>query len=663
MQAVKIIAFGSLASLALACGKWARTNDQSVETITTPSYPQVPDDVFSLTSKKPDTTYRTTMLIINEGADPDLLGEVINASVYSREVFASARKFEIDHDYLQLYSDTGLELETVEMMKRDLSSFELRELQKNPMTLEERKVQIKAWFENELASLPFDPSQRSQFDVSWGAYCEAKIVEWAANSNFAASTYKEIPSPQPLCADYYTQNGFFQGSSCQNPKGGNYFSCLWQEGVGKTRWFQDPSPLPANATPEENEAWLKRQAEIGQKKALLRDLLSKSVDGFQKVLALDPSKVSINSNPVKNKVNPNFFVSIFTEQLPKEPGNNVTWCSVPPFGIKDRSLSGICTLFGLAPLEQSPASWIDAFENRSGDDASVTIPKPLDPRQPSLQEYLRYLGERDKGRTAESDRLFHLVLQSPAPLETPSFEGAGAEFKGRLEAIRAVLAPVLYGSLDEDARAEKELRQRNIEYREAKIAALQNEMRSIEEQTESALNRGLKATNAPAVAHGFLEIRFHFKQIGTILVGEFWHKDIEVGSKPQGLFRGCFDLNRNEATDCPENLASSDEEGIRVFPAKVERNLETGQINMVMLVDEPEAVALVEKPRVKPESGETPNYFLDLGSESFKGRQLRFEIYPNRLKESLDIITGKVFIEEGENILYEGGISGWELWE
>lgn len=662
MHSLHILAIGSLATLGISCGKWARTSDQRVEALTVPAYPQISDDVFSLTSKKPDTTYRTTMLIINEGADPVLLGEVINASVYSREVFASARRFENEHDFKELYSDSGLELKAVEMMKKDLSTFELRELQKNPMTVEERKVNIKGWLESELNSLPLDQGQRNEFNAAWGAYCEAKIIEWAANSNFAASRYQELPSPQMLCSDYYASAGLLQGASCQNPRSGNYFSCLWKEGVAKTRWFQDLTPPAPSSAPEELATWSTQRDEMVKKQALLEELLTTSIDGFQKVLALDPSKVSINSNPVKNKVNSNFFVSIFTQQLAKEPGNNVTWCSVPPFGIKDRSLSGICTLFGMAAVEPSPATWIDAFEGRSEGDIAFTFPATSENGRPSFQQFLRYLGERDKGRTSEGDRLFHQVLQSPKPMETPSFDSAGEEFKSQLEMLRSQLAQVLYGSLDEDARAEKESRMRNIEYREAKIAEMQSEMRAIELQTEEALNRGLKATNAPGVAHGFLDVRFHFKQVGSILTGEFWQKDTEEGGVPKGIFRGCFDLIAKQSIPCPEDLAIEDREETQVFRAELNRDAKTGQINMAMIVDEPDTVGLAAKPRAKAEDGETLSYFMDLDSSTFKGRRLRFELYPNRLEESLDILTGRVFIEEGTKILYEGGISGWELW-
>ncbi len=651
MNDYRLLFLGALALWACSCGRWASAHDQTVETLAIPKYPKVSDDVFSLSSRKPDTTYRATMLFIHEGADPMLLGEVLNASVYSREVFANARRFELVNDYKNLYSDTGLEPQTVTLMKKDLNTFELSQLQKNPMTIEERKTKIKDWFDQKVGSLPFDAAQRRSFDDAWGAYCEAKIVELASNSVFAASSYKELPTPQGLCSDYYASAGLLAGASCQNPKEGNYFTCLWQEGVGKTRWFQASAELTAEAS-----------SAMAQKKSQLQELL-KVPSNFQKVLALDPTMVSINSNPVKNKITPNFFTSIFTQQLVKEPGNNVAWCSVPPFGIKDRKLSGICTLFGLAPLEHSPAEWINSLEGRSSENELFTIPPPTDVTLARFEDFVRYLGERDKGRSSEGDRLFHAPLQSPKPLVAPIFNDAGEEFLDRLDSVKAELSSVIYGSLDETALAEKDFRSKNISYREAKIAEMQDESKVLEAETERALSRGLKATNAPGVAHAFVEIRFHFRQVGSILVGEFWPKDAEVGNQAAGLFRGCFDLSQQETIDCPAELASGDSSDIRVFPAQLNRDPETGQINLAMKVEDPDAASLILKPRMEVEPGETPNYFMDLDSSAFKGRQLRFELFPNRLQDSLDILTGKVFLEDETRAVFEGGISGWELWD
>ena len=227
-----------LCLLSTSCGKWAHSKRaQAIETVAIPAYPKVQDDVFSLSGKKPDITYRTTMLIINPATNPALLAEVINASVFSREAFAAARNFEITNDYKNLYGDTGLEIQALNYMTNDLRSFELKSLQKNPISLDQRLQNARSWLDKELEEIKATPEQREAFEPAWGAYCEAKVIELASNSIFAASTYKALPSPQPFCAAYYENKGYFAGPSCLNPEKGNYFSCLWQEGVLKTRWF------------------------------------------------------------------------------------------------------------------------------------------------------------------------------------------------------------------------------------------------------------------------------------------------------------------------------------------------------------------------------------------------------------------------------------------
>ena len=664
-----IIALPLLSVLATSCGKWAHSKrPQAINTVAIPEYPKVQDDVFSLSGKKPDITYRTTMLIINPKTDPSLLGEVVNASVFSREAFAEARAFEITNDYKNLYGDSGLEIQALHYMTNDLRNFELKSLQKNPISIERRVENARSWIAKELDDIKLSSEQRETFDTAWGSYCDAKVIELASNSIFAASSYKAVPTPQPFCAEYYESRGYFAGPSCVNPSQGNYFTCLWQEGVLKTQWFQPLPALPASATPEETAAWTSFNSAMEAKRAKLNSLLTSDPIGFQKVLALDPEKVAIQADPIRNKINPTFFVSIFTRQLVKQAGNNVVWCSIATFGIKDPSFSPLCTLFSQAPLPRSPADWIDSMEGRTQGASLVDLPAPPAPRKATTQQIMRYVGERNKGLTSESDRLFHSVLTSPKPLETPAYEGAGDDFVGSLDEIRTLLAAVLYGTFAPEDLKERVERTRNIQYRQQKIAEVKAQSKELQDQTNESIDRGLKATNAgniadgSNVAFGFIEVRFHFKQLGQILLGEFWPKDSEVSNRTTHIFRGCYDVDQGKSVDCPSEIPG-DTEGLVIYPATLTKNPDSGRIDLSMVVSEPEAVSLDTKPRVDTSTGALPNYFMDFSADEFRNKTLRFEIYSNRVDGYLDILTGKMFISAEGKDLYEGGISGWELWD
>ena len=61
-----------------------------------------------------------------------------------------------------------------------------------------------------------------------------------------------------------------------------------------------------------------------------------------------------------------------------------------------------------------------------------------------------------------------------------------------------------------------------------------------------------------------------------------------------------------------------------------------------------------------PKNEASPDYFMNLQPEEIQGTELRFELYPNRLLNSLDILTGKALFNKDGKALFEAGISMWE---
>ncbi len=75
-----------------------------------------------------------------------------------------------------------------------------------------------------------------------------------------------------------------------------------------------------------------------------------------------------------------------------------------------------------------------------------------------------------------------------------------------------------------------------------------------------------------------------------------------------------------------------------------------------MLLDDPDAVGL----GFKAKNEASPDYFMSLTADQIKDTTLTFELYPNRMQNSLDILTGKSLFSRGEGYLFEAGISMWE---
>ena len=176
------------------------------------------------------------MLILNPYGDPNLLADVIRASEVARIKAADAKSFVGDEKVFdRLYGDSGTVLADIKTKQEDLRKF-LTEAQARsvPIPLADRQKAAASWFKESFTRLALNPEATTKLQTNFANYCDAKIVEFAAHPTFAslsAAGYEERPSPDQLCEDYYQERGYFQGESCTK---GDYFTCLWQEGVVKS---------------------------------------------------------------------------------------------------------------------------------------------------------------------------------------------------------------------------------------------------------------------------------------------------------------------------------------------------------------------------------------------------------------------------------------------
>ncbi len=626
----------SLGLMSTSCGKWAKANSEHVQTMTRPQYPVIGDDVFALNSPKNRTTYKGTLFIANDKASPVDFAELINASVQSRESWAAMKSFEVESDYVRLYKDdVAVAPIQVNLMKEGLQAFQVEALSKSPIAYTKKMDNAVTWIDRELASLHLNSEQASNFEASWGEYCEAKIIELAAHPVLAQNLFKSQPSPTPLCQKYYAAHELLSGPSC-TAETGDYLKCVWLEGVNKTRWFTSPleasDPLLAAAKTD--------------KRLRLANLLSDAnYEATRGVFGSKESSFILTGLGIYKKNyfdKKDAFVNIALDQ------KNDTGCLKV---IANAGSQDICRVFGLSPEERSPRQIIKAVEGTVANaSAFLPLPAPAAPRTATTQQLLQYLNERNGFETSESDRLF-FELKDGKLLPQPSYSSSGKEFTDRLPEFRGLLAAEFYGDLSPADLTEKDAKTKAIAYQEQQINAHREDWTRLSANIAASTDRGLSAANRPGFGHGFLQYTMTYQQFKNILSAQMSF----VGHENYA-FQACFDLETKTGVACPADLPLVAD--LALQEAKLTQASDGGKIEFSFTISPAVEVGLGPKPRA--DADRKPDFFMDLPVTETEGRTLRFELYRNRLDNHLDIMTGKAFIEEAGQRKYEAGISMWE---
>lgn len=615
-----------------ACGKWAGAGSESVTTLPIPEYPKIQDDVFSLNSSKAKTEYKGTLIIFNDATSPELLAKVINASVAARDAWGDIKKFEVESSYVGNYTDGGYAFKNIELMREGLQAFEIEALNKNPISQAAKVENARTWISREIDSLNLTAEQKETFENQWGAYCEAKVIEFATHPVASSTGFKSFPYPSALCQDYYGKNGFFTGESCQNPSDGDYTKCLWSEGILKTRWF---------AVPTNDEALATKRLE---KRTRLIDLLNDSnYVSTRGVLNFTPSSFNLGASAAFKKLYYDKKEAFVTIALDQKNDNTCTRV------IANTGSQDVCRVFGIAPDLVSPRQVISAVEGNTVDEKLFArLPAPAAPRTVTTQQILRYLGERIRAENSTGDRLF-VETSDGSLLSQPTFASAGKDFNEILPQVRQILGPEFYGRLGEQDVLRKQDKLDAINTLEADILTKRATWDRLNQNIADTTDTGISAANAGNVAVGFAQYQMTFDQIGPILQARWFMQEAR-----SHVFQACFDLSKYETSNCvlPEKA------DITYHPATLKLSENGARLDFSLTVDDPAAEGFDHKDR--HDEDRKPDFFMDLNRDSWTNRTLRFELYRNRIKGCLDIMTGKAFVEKDGQKEFEGAISSWE---
>ena len=616
-----------------SCGKWAKASPEVVSTMERPSYPVVSNDVFSLNSSKSYISYKGTMVIFDHSATPVDTAELINASVDARLKWAESKKFQDDTNYNPTYGDdNAIAMTQLKLMKDGLQKFDLEALNKTPIDALSRLKNAETLIEREIASLNLSADAKASFDASWGHYCEAKIIEFAAHPLLAQTAFKTKPSPAPLCAKYYSDNAMMTSTDC-SPQTGDYLKCIWIDGVAKTRWF--------SSLGETANADIARARE--EKRTKLLELFSEAnYESTKNVLGFVESAFTTSAAFKKLYFDKkDSLLSIAIRQT------NDTRCAR---AILNVGTQGFCTLFGLSTEQFSPKQVIDAMEGVSSTFQIMTDLSAPAGRSYTTQQMIQYVNKRNAIENSESDRLF-LEPMDGIPLPSPDFSKFGAALTTVLPDIRSGLGAEFYGTFSAADLSARILKVDAIQKQEALINFNSAEYLRYLEAAGAGSERGAAAANRPGFSKGFLTYEMIYQQVNNIISAELEFEDQNLYA-----FRACLNLDTNLSVPCPDTFQLRSE--VTYLPATIAWAQDGGKLEFSFKLENVDAIGFGQKDR-KPVT-ENPSFFMDLPATETEGKTLRFELYRNRILDALDIMTGKAFIEDGTTRHWEAGISMWE---
>lgn len=204
------------------------------------------------------------------------------------------------------------------------------------------------WFAGRLSELEAvaTPQTVRFADDLFGAFCEAKIFSFAASGALAQMTFRERPTPSALCEGYYASAGLFASDECAPAaEGKNYFSCLWREGLLRSKFASRYSP---------------------EQRQVLTDLAGNA--DFRRIFsgAIDPGCALFKVRG-QNRIRVEATAEILASHLMNGLKNQEFTCN----GVSASFSLGDSASSGPAFEKQTPAKIVDDLETRSADCATT----------------------------------------------------------------------------------------------------------------------------------------------------------------------------------------------------------------------------------------------------------------------------------------------------
>lgn len=186
---------------------------------------------FSLSGETPAGLYRGGLLVWSPEVKSQQIETLLRATRETNEKYVA----------LNRYFSSFREKE-VEPLRRSLDTrrarFAVMKAESDARLSAVQSQKAAGWYEQETNDIKrrfpsFDIARNNEIFES---YCEAKIVDLATRPFLARVELTSRPTPSAVCEGYY-KGRFFAGEICaDDPRGRNYYNCMWTEGVLKTRF-------------------------------------------------------------------------------------------------------------------------------------------------------------------------------------------------------------------------------------------------------------------------------------------------------------------------------------------------------------------------------------------------------------------------------------------
>ncbi|MEY4064427.1 MAG: hypothetical protein RIR26_635 [Pseudomonadota bacterium] len=186
---------------------------------------------FGLSGETPSGLYRGGLILWSQQVTAPQISALLNANRLTNEKYVALNRYFTSF----MEKDVEPRRQRVAEMGRQYAQAQIEsEARVAPL----QRQRAAEWFQRETEGLQ---TRHGSFNAGrandiFNAYCEAKIIDLATRPYLVKFNYRTRPTPSALCETYY-RGRFFTGETCaDSAQGRNYYDCLWQEGVAKTRF-------------------------------------------------------------------------------------------------------------------------------------------------------------------------------------------------------------------------------------------------------------------------------------------------------------------------------------------------------------------------------------------------------------------------------------------
>lgn len=602
-----------LSGLLFSCGPQAiDVEDQIQDYIKAPSYSKIEQGVFlTADTSISSVSYEGPILIWKNDIKPEQVKEVLNFKDQTMELDLAYKREAFKVDYLRQEKsklEQGILAAKEQIAKNDLNQF-----------YQDRDSQLEleaGWLKEQALS----DQQKQDFEK----YCQAMIWKFATSDTLKNYLFSVRPSPLGICESYYAEAGFFSGPECQTSSEGkekDFFSCFWSEtGTLKTDVsFYDGigDLLQADAVTELKQA-IKQQ--VSQNKNLLKFSAIKDGSLFVEFngeselwLSFDRSEIIEFKDFIGDIIKQQFGVKSSSElgkqlkELLLERSNDLN--SVQQYNFNDRVLN----LPFSAPIDPKTGFRISPDDINALNTLATTTPELFGPK----------LAKRVISLLKEQNDLIVSLKDQIEPIET---------------LLKIYQTPIGAEEVVDGSESQGEVDSFGIGL-------------DLFRKKEAWENKRVESAKY-VIGEDMVKALWAYSKVDFIKKGNILSITFFIDSKARETvpLQACFDTAQNIQVDCGGLSLSSTH-------AKMKITIEdpsTGILNLEITKPEYESVFLAPATRQEDE----PLYQEeDLDREMLMGKTIKLEVMAGLYQHELPVLTGKAFIYDAENKMYEGTVS------